>query len=90
MRGIHLEDFYFASPFSHFFFKKNIILFTYFWLGWVFVAAHGLFSSCGERGLLLVSVCELLHVVAALVGSMSSRARGLQWLWLPGPRAQAQ
>ena len=26
-------------------------LFIYFWLCWVFVAAHGLFSSCGQQGL---------------------------------------
>ena len=34
---------------------------------WVFVAAHGLFSGCGERGLLFVAVCGLLIVVASLV-----------------------
>ena len=41
-------------------------LFIYFWLHWVFVAAHRLFSSCGERGLLFV-VCGLLTAVASLV-----------------------
>ena len=39
----------------------------YFWLHWVFVAAHGLFSSCGEWGLLFVAACRLLIVVASLV-----------------------
>ena len=34
---------------------------------WVFVDAHGLFSSCGEWGLLFVVVCGLLIVVASLV-----------------------
>ena len=39
----------------------------YLWLHWVFVAALGLFSSCGERGLLFVVVCRLFTVVASLV-----------------------
>ena len=39
----------------------------YFWLHWVFVAAHGLFSSCRERGLLFVVVHRLLIAVASLV-----------------------
>ena len=38
-----------------------------FWLRWVFVAARGLFSSCGERGLLFLAVLGLLIVVASLV-----------------------
>ena len=42
-------------------------LFFFFFLPWVFVAVHGLFSSCGERGLLFVAVCRLLIVVASLV-----------------------
>ena len=43
------------------FFLKGVIylfifinLFIYFWLHWVFVAARGLFSSCGEQELLLL------------------------------------
>ena len=40
---------------------------SYFWLRWVFVAEHGLFSSCGERGLLFVAVRGLLIAVASLV-----------------------
>ena len=44
------------------FFKINI----YFWLHWVFVAARGLFFSCGERGLLLVVARGLLIAVAYL------------------------
>ena len=47
------------------FFKKN--KFIYFWLHLVFTAACGLFSSCGERGLLFVAVRRLLIVVASLV-----------------------
>ena len=42
-------------------------LFIYFWLHWVFVAAHGLFSSCGERGPLFIAVLGLLTAVASLV-----------------------
>ena len=44
-----------------------IYLFIYFWLCWVFVAAHGLFSSCSEWGLLFLAVRGLLVVVASLV-----------------------
>ena len=49
------------------FFINLFILFIYFWLCWVFIAAHGLFSSCGERGLLFVAACGLLIAVASLV-----------------------
>ena len=52
---------------SHSFLFLKIYLFIYFWLRWVFVAARGLFSSCGERGLLFVAVCGLLIAVASLV-----------------------
>ena len=45
-----------------------IYLFIYFGLCWVFVAAHGFFSSCGEWGLLFVAVRRLLIAVASLVG----------------------
>ena len=48
----------------------------YFWLRWVFVAARGLFSGCGEQGLLFVAVRGLLIVVASLVGSTGSRRTG--------------
>ena len=45
---------------------KNLFIYL-FWLRWVFVAARGLFSSCGERGLLFVAVHGLLIAVASLV-----------------------
>ena len=51
--------------------------FIYFWLRWVFVAAQGLFSSCGKRGLFFVAVFRLLFEVASLVaehGPQSMRA----------------
>ena len=44
-----------------------IYLFIYLWLRWVFVAACGLFSSCGKWRLLFVVVCGLLTAVASLV-----------------------
>ena len=44
-----------------------IYLFIYLWLHWIFVAARGLFSSCGERGLLFIAVHGLLIAVASLV-----------------------
>ena len=58
-----------AFLFSFLFLKKilNFIYLFYFWLRWVFVAACGLFSSCGERGLLFVVVRGLLIAVASLV-----------------------
>ena len=49
------------------FFFNLFYLFIYFWLHWVFVAEPGLFSSCGEQGLLFVVVCRLLIAVASLV-----------------------
>ena len=43
-------------------------LFIYFGLCWVFVATHGLFSSCGKRGLFFfTAVCGLLLVMASPV-----------------------
>ena len=45
----------------------KFVLHIYFWLHWVFVAAHGLFSSCSEQGLLFVAVHRLLIAVASLV-----------------------
>ena len=51
---------------SSFFFFFFFNLF-YFWLRWVFVAARGLFSSCGEQGLLFVAVRGLLIAVASPV-----------------------
>ena len=44
-------------------------VFIYLFIGcfWVFIAACGLFSSCGEQGLLFVAVRRLLIAVASLV-----------------------
>ena len=48
-------------------FFYNKFIFIYLWLHWVFVAAHGLFSSCSELELLFVVVRGLFIVVASLV-----------------------
>ena len=48
-------------------FSFKFIYLFYFWLRWVFLAVRGLFSGCGEQGLLFVAVCGLLTAVASLV-----------------------
>ena len=54
------------------------LMFIYFWQGWVFMVAQ-LFCSCREPG------CSLV------VGHCPRGAgHGLQELWFPGSRAQAQ
>ena len=58
------------------FFFKNIVLFIYLWLCWVFVAASRHFSSCSEQGgYSLVAVLRLLLSVALLA---AHRLWGLQ------------
>ena len=52
-------------------------VFLYLRLCWVFVA-RGLFSSCGEQGLLFVVVPGLLIAVASLVEEHWLYACGLQ------------
>ena len=64
-----------------FFFLNRFYLFIYFWLRWVFVAVHGLFSSCVQRGLLFVAVRRLLLVMASLVAAHGLQVCGLQQLW---------
>ena len=66
------------------------ILFIYFQLRWVFVAARGLFSSCGERELLFVVVRGLLIAVASLVAEHGLQVHGPPQLWHVGSRVQAQ
>ena len=53
-----------VSPSSVFIYL--FILFIYLWLCWVFVAARGLLSSGGERGLLFIAVHGPLTAVASL------------------------
>ena len=62
-----------------FLFKKNIfILFIYFWLRWVFVAACGLSLLAASGGLLFVAVHWPLIEVASLVAEHGLQACGLQ------------
>ena len=42
-------------------------IFIYFWLRWVFVAARGLFSGCGEWGLPFLVVRGLTAVASLVV-----------------------
>ena len=44
-----------------------IYVFTYFWLCWVFFAAHGISPVAGSRGCSLEAAHRLLMVVASLV-----------------------
>ena len=62
--------------YSDFFFLR----FLSFWLCWVFVAMYGLFSRCGECGLLFIAVPRLLVVVASLVAEHRPRVHGFQLL----------
>ena len=55
------------SSFLLFFFPfKKYNNFIYFWLGWVFIAACRLYSSCCEQGHSVV-VLQLLIAVASVV-----------------------
>ena len=50
-----------------YFFRAVLFIYFYFWLCWIFVAARGLFSSCGGREILFIVVRGLLISVASLV-----------------------
>ena len=52
--------------------------FIHFWLSWVFIATHGLFSSCIEQGLLSITIGGLLIAMAPLVAERGPEAQGLQ------------
>ena len=81
-----------------FFFKKLLfILFIYFWLRWVFVAARGLSLVAVSRGYSSLRCVGfslgwllLLRSVGSRRTGFSSYAHGLQWLWHTGSRVQAQ
>ena len=75
LEGKHLELCQLAFFLS--FLKNFMYVFIYFWLCWVFAAVRA-FSSCGERGLLLVAVRGLLIAVASLVVEHRLQADGLQ------------
>ena len=58
----------FVVSFLGFFWGVFLLIF-FFWLYSVFVAARGLFSGCGGRGLLFIVVHVLLIVVASPCGA---------------------
>ena len=71
-------DIFLKTLFFIFIFLKLFIYlfnFIYFCLHWVFVAACGLFSSCGKWGLLFIVVRGLL-LWLLLLRSMGSRCMG--------------
>ena len=80
-----------------FFFLNLFILFTYFWLCWVFVAARGLslvavsggYSSLQCAGFSLRWLLSLRSTGSRHAG-FSSCGMWAQQLWLTGSRAQAQ
>ena len=49
------------------FLTTSFFIYFYFWLRWVFVAAHGLTLVAASGGLLFVAVHWLLIAVASLV-----------------------
>ena len=55
-----------------------VVVVCLFWLFWVFIAAHRLFSICGEWDLLFIAAHRLLIVVARLVAERGLWAHGLQ------------
>ena len=56
-----------SSAINKYLFFSFFKLINYFWLRWVFIAAHRLFSSCGEWGLFFLVVHGLLTAVASPV-----------------------
>ena len=57
-----------SSCLAFFFFKHLCI---YFGVHWVFTAAHGIFFSCGEWGLLSSCSVQASHCMVSLVRSMA-------------------
>ena len=80
-REISLSYLFFFFFLKNFFNVLFILFYLFFWLCWVFVAARGLSSSCGERGLLFVAVCRLLTAVDSLVAEHGLQAHRLQQSW---------
>ena len=85
------------NMFSSFFINLFICLFIYFWLCWVFVAAHGFFLVVVSGGYSSLRCMGFSLQWLLLLQSMGSRrmdfsSRGIwaQQLWLTGSRAQAQ
>ena len=87
---LNKHPYFLPAPVMILFFKINPLFLKklfYFWLHWVFVAVRGLFSSCSERGLLLLwstgsrragfSSCGHLGSVVVARGLSCSAARGI-------------
>ena len=80
---------------GNYFFLIN--LFIYFWLFWVFVAAHGLFLVASSGGYSSLRYAGFSLRWLLLLQSTGSRRAGFsscgtraQQLWLMGSRVQAQ
>ena len=80
-----------------FLFFNLFILFSYFWLRWVFVAVRGLSLVATSRGYSLLRCMGFSLWWFLLLRSTGSRCTGFstcgtpaQQLWLVGSRAQAQ
>ena len=72
----HMANLTRSQPKGYFFFIYiNLFILYIFWLPRVFVAAWGLFSSCGKRRLLFVAVHGLLIVVASRCGAWALGVR---------------
>ena len=54
-------------PFTYDFFPIQKLFIYYFWLHWVFTAAHGLSLVAASRGWSLVAMHGLLTAVASLI-----------------------
>ena len=79
------------------FFFNLLILFVYFWLRWVFVAAHGLSLVAASGGHSSLQCVDFSLRWLLLLQSTGSRCTGFsscgmraQQLWHAGSRAQAQ
>ena len=56
----------------------NLLIYVYFWLHWVFFAAHRLSLVAASKGLLSIEVRGLLIVAASIVAEHGLQARELQ------------
>ena len=75
----------------------KFFLYLSFWLCWVLIAVHGLFSSCREWGPVPSCSVQASYHGGISCGTwapghvgFSSFSMWAQKLWLPGSRAQAQ
>ena len=71
-------------------FLKNLHLFIYFWLCWVFVAMRRLSLAAASRGYSSLQCAGFSLRWLLFVVEHGLQVHGLQYLWLVGSRAQAQ